>query len=359
MQTTIGSGQPPPLSLALEEAALRRFTEAMEELGHRKDRAAMMGTFVGSVAGFPLHVPTATIPALQRYLPPQRRATTKQFRNLLSCEGWDSAEMRRELVAAAFATGVEAILIEGYELTENVSRPYDILSAHALGTGISIPIGWRRFALPEKADGDGGPDIAAGEFDSVISLIAQLRDDCEELAVPLGQIPLFILDWRCGEDDEVRGRISELGFELLVEVGDEYTGLKQSADPLGPQTPGPLLFEQMPFAEDGSAPAPRLLRTVGGRHEFVTARKVSAGARAYAIASPLIPSANGALTGARARQRALELTAMAGRISPSNAATRLRVADFRSQDDPPWEAAAYLLSAFQATQMACFPKGGK
>ena len=111
----------------------------------------------------------------------------------------------------------------------------------------------------------------------------------------------------------------------------------------------------MPFPEDGSVPPPRLLRTTGARHEFLTARRLPGGAKAYSIATPRVAAAAGSLTGARARRRALELTAMAARISPSEAATRLRVADFRSGGERTWEAVAYLVSAFQATQMACFP----
>ncbi|MGA8744329.1 MAG: hypothetical protein WB507_00500 [Solirubrobacterales bacterium] len=357
MQTTIGSDQPPPLARALDESALGRFVGAMEELGHRSDRAAMMGTFVGAVAGFPAQVPTATIPALQRYLPPQRRATTKQFRNLLNCEGWDPAELRRELVAAGVEGGVEAILVEGYDLTQNTQRPYDILSAHLLGPGYSVPVGWTRFALPEKPDGN-GPDIAAGERGSAVGLLSQLREDFEILGLPMPKVPVVILDWRCGEDDLMRAQIAELDFELIVEVGDEYAGLDQTNDPLGPQTGRSMLFEQMPFAEDGSPSASRLLRTVGGRQEYVTGGLRKGGVRAYAISSPLIDAPPGSLKGSRARERANELSALASRISPSNAAIRLRVADLRSHDDRPWEAAAYLLSAFQATQMACFPKGG-
>jgi len=357
MQNTIGSDQPPPLSRALDEAALGRFVAAMEELGHRSDRAAMMGTFVGSVAGFPSQVPTATIPALQRYLPPQHRATTRQFRNLLKCEGWDPVDLRRELVAAAAEGGVEAILVEGYDLTENTQRPYDILSAHLLGSGSSVAVGWSRFALPEKLDGT-GPDIAAGERGSAVGVLSQLREDFEVLSLSMPKVPVAVLDWRCGEDDLMREQIAALDFELIVEVGGEYAGLDQTNDPLDSQTSRPMLFEQMPFAEDGSPPAPRLLRTVGDRQEFVTGLRRQGGLQGYAIASPLIEVSPGSLKGSRARQRAKQLSALASRISPSNAAIRLRVADFRSNDDRTWEAAAYLLSAFQATQMACFPKGG-
>jgi hypothetical protein len=356
MLTPVGSDRPPLLSLALEEPAVGRFVSTMEYLGHRKDRAAMMGTFVASVAGYPAHIPAASIPDLQRYLPPQRRATSKQFRNLLACEGWDPAELRLELVAAGFE-GVEAILIEGHELRLNTPRPYDVVSAHALGAGSSIPVGWKRFALPEKAD-DASPDIAAGERNSVLSLVEQLRDDCQALGLSMPAFPLVILDWRCGEDDDLRADLAGLGFEVVVEVGDEYAGLDQTEDPLGPQTGRPMLLDQMPFAQDGSPPAPRFLRTVGGRHEFVTARISLPGARAYAIATPMVDRDAATLTGPRAQARALELTKLAARIRPSDAATRLRVADFHTTDDRPWEAAAYLLSAFQATQMACFPRGG-
>lgn len=317
----------------------------------------MMGTFVASIAGFPSQVPAASIPDLQRYLPPQRRATPKQFRNLLNCEGWDPAELRRELVAAGFEGGIEAILIEGYELTRNNLRAYDIVSAHALGAGSSIPVGWKRFALPEKP-GETTPDIAAGERNSVLDLIEQLRDDCRVLGLPMADFPLVILDWRCGEDDDLRASLAAMGFELVVEVGDEYVGLEQTDDPLGPQAGRPMLLEQMPFAQDNSPPAPRFLRTVGGRHEFVTARISPPNARAYAIATPLVDRGASTVTGARARERALALTALAARIRPSDAATRLRIASFHTVDDRPWEAAAYLLSAFQATQMACFPRGG-
>jgi hypothetical protein len=317
----------------------------------------MMGTFVASIAGFPSQVPAASIPDLQRYLPPQQRATPKQFRNLLNCEGWDLVDLRRELVAAGFEGGIEALLVEGYELTRNTPRPYDIVSVHALGAGSSVPVGWKRFALPEKP-GETTPDIAAGERNSVLDLIKQLREDCRVLGLPMADFPLVVLDWRCGEDDDLRADLAAMGFELVVEVGDEYAGLEQTDDPLGPQAGRPMLLEQMPFAQAGSPPAPRFLRTVNGRHEFVTARVSLPGARAYAIASPLVDRSASTLTGPRAQERALTLTALAAKIRPSDAATRLRVASFHAVDDRPWEAAAYLVSSFQATQMACFPRGG-
>ena len=353
MRTTIGSDQPPPLKQALEEAALGRFAAAMQELGHRRDRAAMMGTFVGAVAGFPVGVP-ATIPALHRYLPPQHRATEKQFRNLLNCEGWNPEQLRRELVAAGFEGGVEAILIEGYELRENTPRPYDLVSAHLLGPGSAVPVGWQRVALPEGKNG-AGPDIAEAERRSAVGLLAQLRADCEALGLPVAEVPVVILDWRCGDDDELREQLAELGFEFLAEVGDEYAGFDQAGDPFSSQVRRLMLLEQLPFAEDGSAPEPRLLRKVGDRLEFVTGL-TRPGAHSYAIAGPLIAAP--ALKGHRARERAADLAVLAGRISPTRAATRLRIADFRSPDERPWQAGAYLISAFQATQMARFPKGG-
>jgi hypothetical protein len=340
----------------LEESAVRRFVSTMEFLGHRRDRAKLMGTFVASVAGFPSHAPAASIPDLRRYLPPQQRATEKQFRNLMNCEGWDPADLRMELVAASFE-GVEAILIEGRELRENTPRPYDIVSAHALGAGFSIPVGWKRFALPKKAD-DASPDIAAGERNLVLDLVEQLQEDCRGLGLSMADSPLVILDWGCGEDDHLRADLARLGFELIVEVGDEYAGLDQTNDPLGPQTGRPMLLDQMPFAQDGSPPAPRFLRTIDGRHEFVTARISLPGVRPYTIATPQVDRGASTLTGPRARERALELTELAARIRASNAAERLRVTSFHTTDDRPWEAAAYLLSAFQATQMACFPRGG-
>ena len=355
MRTTIGSDQPPPLEKALERTALERFTAAMEDLGHRKDRAAMMGTFVGAMAGFPAGV-SATIPALRRYLPPQDRITEKQFRNLLNCEGWDPADLRRELVAAGLEGGVEAILIEGYELRENTPQPFDVASAHLLGPGSAIPIGWRRTPLPKKRDGE-GPNILDEERRSAVGLLEQYLGDVETLGAAAAAAPVVILDWRCGDDDELRQRLADLGFELLVEVGGEYAGFDQTGTPFGSQYRRPTLFDQLPFAPDGSPPEPRLLRTVNGRHEFVTGLQ-RPDASTYAIAAPLVDAPPESLQGHRARERAGALAALAARICPSDAATRLRIADLRFPDERPWLAAAYLISAFQATQMARFPKGG-
>ncbi len=343
------------LEQPIDESVLKRLEAGMAGVVNRRDQAAKAAAFAAALPSC-FERDFFTVQALRRGMKSLHPASSRQLRHFIDGAGWDVDRLRAELVACAVDAGVDALVLETCEIPTDKVEVIDIVSIHLLGSGFSLPVGWRRMGFSE-ADDDRGSNFGQGELDAVAFLIRQLQCDYLRLGYRIPGMPVISLDYRYGESETVRKGLAGFGLEHILEVGPEYAGFEQPDDPYASLSGRSVLCDQIPFAPGAPAPPPQLLDHLAGpeSREFVVPLRRQ-GEETYAIARPEVKAAPGALAGHHARRRAAELGRALGRFYPPNAAKELLVANFRHQNEAGWEAAALIASALQATFLGLFPR---
>jgi len=356
MKGTIGRLQPPALDRPVEDAVLQRLEDRLvNSLGLNRQAGAMV-SFMDGV----LHCPDVcfSVPAIQRALPRHRRQTNRQLRYLLDGGGWNAAELRVALVAAAVDAGVEAIYLECHEVVRRDAVPFDVITVNLLGQDFCCPVGWLRTFM--SGMNPGSMEIAEAERAAAALLLAQLCDDLESVGMDPDFAPLLARDSRYGEMPDLRSDLSGLGFEYMLGLNETFnSGFESPGHPDDPLLAERELVEQLPLRPDGTLPEPR---PVPAGPEPAPLGELFTpwwreGQPAFGVARPQVQIKPGELTGYRTINTARELGGLIAEIRPPNAAVGLRLHGLQHGPECGWQAGALLLSVLFAAIQGLLPEG--
>jgi len=342
---TVEIGAPVLSEVAHDASAVaaESFSLKLREMGHRRDTAekarALAATFAlgGRTGRFSLD-------DLDAPLRVDHGVSVRQVRHLLDGGGFDVEGVRLAMIGELIGDA-RAIVLEQREERPSEGRPYDVVTATFVGPRFAVPVGWRRSWGPPDAAGELGSDWDSIEHDGTLALLSRLRSDVQKLGRLASLPPLVSYDLVHGQCDGIRRGIGELGFESALELGPCYAG-HESRSPLDSWRPRPSLADQLPFEPGAPPPAPRLHDGGLGREFIVPYRHEEP---SYTMVCPAVIAPPGALVGHLARLRAIELGELAAAIERPEAAARLRLLDFKYQNDDGFETAATIVSAFSAT----------
>ncbi len=346
MIAVLGEDHPTSITEAASGDGLARFMGRLIELGHRQDRVRNAAEFVAAVAAAgagPLDL--RTIAAVS---PSASTGSYGRLRQLLDGGACDPTALRRGLIGEIPVGLIAAVLVEFAETRPSEHAGWDTFSVHALGPGISIPIGWRRVVTASTRRGFESPNLSDAERGALLGLLDEARADLASCCgIEITELPLLSVETCFGECELTRAALAERRFETFLEVGGAFEGLNLDRGPFEPQVPTRIVAEQLPFV-DGDPPEPREIMIAGGRSgEFAVAHRRDE-SRGWAIARPRIDQARDGITGRRRLEGAVALRELRNRLVVPEAARRLRLSDFRHASEEGWLTAAMLLSTAYA-----------
>jgi hypothetical protein len=222
--------------------ARRRLAVALAELGHRGDRAGLMASYTAAVAGCreePFGMPELA------GLASGVGASAERFRNLIDRARWPLEEIRRALLRSALLAGIVALCLEIHVNARADGAGRDLIALVALGTGVSVPIGWAEVTHPPPMPGV--PDALRG---AVVGLI-------EEFAISWAEIdggslpPLLATDLCFGEDTRLRAELAARSVEYALPVPAEFDEAVPVSNPYESSERRRTLAELLPFGAEG------------------------------------------------------------------------------------------------------------
>jgi hypothetical protein len=352
MLPTLGSVGLSELPRQVSLAQAEGFATVMRSmLGVRTDAATGMAAFVAAMSAS-AELGVFRVPELVKLVPGFLSCTPRELRYAVDKARWQQAALRQHLVAAAPLSDIVALVIEHHEICERREPIWDVLSLHALGPSWTVPVGWQRYRLPPP-DRDG--DVIRHADCEHAAVRALLRDYVEDLVAVAGVVPgpappLFTLSSALGENFELRQEIAQLVPEYLLAVEGTYCDHRLREHPYEPRNPEDQLADILRDRRTGQpSPMPRQVLTGSSRRsaEYAVACEGPRGV-SFAIGHPHVAAPQGVPLGRRPEQRITQLAELAGQIEDSAAATRLRLAAFRHNNDAGWQRAALLMSAYHA-----------
>jgi hypothetical protein len=307
-----------------------RFSMTMADLGHRHDRAELMGHYTAAVAG--CHLQTFGLPEIAR-LARGLPAPSDSFRNLLDRGRWSVEGIREALMRAALLAGILAICLEIHVNAHGDGSGRDLIALVAVGTGWSIPIGWAHVGHPPIEPGV--PDAARN---AVIDLIEEFAVTWASLCGAASMPPLLSADDCFGEDTRLRAELAARSVEYSLPVPAEFDEAEAVAHPYEPSEGGRTLAELLPWNLESSPAAVELAAADRREAEYVTALSP----QRRLLVHPEIDLPDGALLGHHPQRRALELAQL--RAPEPGLIESLRVAGFRHGSSQAVTRHAWLMS---------------
>jgi hypothetical protein len=291
-----------------------RFATALTDLGHRADRAELMGHYVAAVAGcreasfglldLALHNSSLTSPA-------------DSFRNLLDRARWSVQEIREALLRSALFAGILAICFEIHVGARADGSGRDLIALVAVGAGWSIPIGWAHIEHPPVEPGV--PDAVRG---AVINLIEEFAVAWAALGPGVALPPLLSADCCFGEDTRLRAELAARSVEYVLPVPAEFDEAVPVTHPYESSERGRTLAELLPWAPDRPPAMVELASAQRREAEYVAPLSP----RQRLLIHPEVELPAGAILGHHPQQRVLELAEL--RAPEPGLIESLRVAGF-------------------------------
>lgn len=291
-----------------------RFSTAMADLGHRQDRAELMGRYVAAVAACN-HARFRLIDVAD--FASSLKAPGDSFRNLLDRARWSAEDIRRALLRSALLAGVLAICLEIHIDAHGDGSGRDLIALVAVGAGWSIPIGWAHVEHPPVLPGV--VDVVRG---AVLNLIEELAVEWVSLAPCTPLPPLVSADPCFGEDKRLRAELAARSIEYALPVPAEFDEAEPVSHPYEETTHSRTLAELLPWQPDG--PTALLELASADRREADYVAPLSP--RHRLLIHPEVELPAGALLGDHPRIRALELAEL--RAPEPGLIESLRVAGF-------------------------------
>jgi len=346
MRATIGAPPEFELALPVEDDSLRRVEEMLLELPVRHDTARNATTFTSAM---PAADPDEyfRVTDLRRHMPDLDPDTERRLNRVLDAGACDPNAIRRQLVRGA-APGAAAAVLELGEIEPTEDRAgYDIAALSLVGPDFAVPVGFKRTYFPSE----GGPGVDTLELQGATELVAQLADDLD--AIGRNPVPLVSFDQRYAENHQLRRHVRELEFEFVLSIGEDFDEAAGPRRVSEQQRRLQLLSERMPFALDGTPPAPEVysLAVPPAHREYLLG--LPGMPPEYAIVYP--GELPGLFTGRRGFERSIELVALARSIHPPRVTERLRLLRFLHLNPTGWATAAHLISAYWAACLGRLP----
>lgn len=290
-------------------------------------------------------------------------APAHELRYAIDKASWDACGLRRALVAAAQRADIDALAIEHAEVFDD-GRPCDIVSLHARTSLGTMSLGWQVSPIPPPDRGEEIMDLSDAERLCVHRLLEDFAGDLAAVvpALPTALAPVIATLPAFGENFALRGEVGTFAPEYVMEVSGGYVDHRLMGHPYETQfrviEPGgsaelrsvePELEQVLvdPLGELDRRPRKVLQGHPERDAEYAVAFKRES-RPAYVICRPRVVAPPGVPLGPRREKRALVLAELAKQVTNSEAAQRLRIADFRHLNQAGWQRSALVLSALAA-----------
>jgi hypothetical protein len=322
--------------------ARRRLAVALAELGHRGDRAQLMASYTAAVAG--CREELFGMPELA-CLASGVGATADQFRNLIDRARWTLDEIRLALLRSALIAGVVALCLEIHVDARADGTGRDLIALVALGTGVSIPIGWAQVTHPPPVPGV--PDALRL---AVVGLI-------EDFAVAWAHIgggplpPILAADLCFGEDTRLRAELAARSVEYALPVPAEFDEAVPVSNPYESAERGRTLAELLPFGAEGSG-----LVELAARERREAEYLAPLSRQRRLLVHPEVELPEGAMLGHHPQLGAAALAEL--RAPEPGLISTLRVAGFRHTSAEAVLRHAWLMSIFSVHLRGRLAEGG-